>query len=267
MTTGAIGRALRATKAELRIAGMLAMRYRSSFIAETVMSCGWVAWTLAPLLVIYQYRESVGGWTWDEALLVMGLFITLEGILGAFIDPNLRAVVEQVRDGTFDFTLLKPVDAQLLVSVHRIQVTELPHAIAGLIVVGVASQRIDPVPGWREWGEGALLLLAATVLLHAMWTIVVATSFWFVRVDNLSVLLRSLLDAGRWPVSYYRGVVRTVLTWVVPIGLITTFPALALRGLLEPRLLVAALGMSLGFALFARAVWRYALRHYTSASS
>lgn len=262
------GRAVaRVVAAELRVAGMLAMRYRASFIAEGIMSCGWVAWTVVPLLVVYEYRDSVGGWDRDQALLVMGLFITMEGLLGAFIDPNLRAVVEQVRDGTFDYTLLKPVDSQLLVSIHRIQPTELPHALAGLVVTGVAASRLDPAPGLREMAEGALLLLVGVALLHALWTIVVATSFWFVRVDNLSILLRSLLDAGRWPVTYYRGVVRVVLTWVIPVGLITTFPALALRGLLEPNLLLAACGFSLGASLLARAVWRHALSQYTSASS
>lgn len=267
MSAGRTGFVLRAVAAELRVAGMLALRYRASFVAEAFMSAGWVAWTVIPLLIVYEHRQTLEGWDRDQALLVMGLFITLEGILGAFIDPNLRAVVEQVRDGTFDYTLLKPVDAQLLVSIHRIQPTELPHALAGLVVTGVAASRLDPLPGPREIAEGALLLLVGTALLHALWTIVVATSFWFVRVDNLSVLLRTFLDAGRWPVSYYRGAVRVILTWVVPVGLITTFPALALRGLLEPNLLLAACGFSLGATLLARAVWRHALSHYTSASS
>ncbi|MCW8137565.1 MAG: ABC-2 family transporter protein [Planctomycetota bacterium] len=258
---------LRAVVAELRVAGMLAMRYRASFLAETVMSFGWVAWTVIPLLVVYEYRADVQGWTRDQALLVVGLFITLEGLLGALVEPNLRAVVEQVRDGTFDYTLLKPIDTQLLVSIHRIQPTELPHALSGLVVVGVAASRLDPLPGPGDVAAAALLLVAGLMLLHGLWTIVVATSFWFVRVDNLSVLLRSLLDAGRWPVGYYRGVVRFVLTWVVPVGLITTFPAMALRGQLQPQLLLATCGVSLGFSLLARAVWRFALRHYTSASS
>jgi ABC-2 type transport system permease protein len=257
----------RAFAAELRVAGMLAMRYRASFLAEAFLSVGWVVWTLAPLGVVYRYRQDVGGWSWNEALIVMGFFIVLEGILSAFIEPNLRAVVEQVRDGTFDFTLLKPVDAQLLVSIHRLQPTELPHLLAGFVVVGLAASRLPVPPGPREVAEGALLLLSGTLILHALWTAVVATSFWFVRVDNLSILLRSVVDAGRWPVTYYRGIVRVLLTWVVPVGIITTWPALALRGALAPGTLWAALGVSLAFTALGRVVWRWALRHYTSASS
>jgi ABC-2 type transport system permease protein len=260
-------RVWRAFVAELRVAGMLAMQYRLSFLGEAVMSVGWVLWTIIPLLVVYRFRDSVGGWTWDEALLVMGLFITLEGLLGALIEPNLQAVVEQVRDGSFDFTLLKPVDAQLLVSIHRLKPTELPHAVAGLIVVGVAASRLTPRPGLAEVAQGALLLVAGLMTLHALWTIVVSTSFWFVKVDNLSILLRTTADAGRFPVTYYRGVVKFVLTWIIPVGLITTWPAEALRGTLAPGSLGAALGVGVAFLLLARLVWRFALGHYTSASS
>ncbi len=254
-------------RAELRVALMVALQYRASFLAEALMALGWLVWTLAPLLVVFGQREQVAGWGWNEALLVMGFFLTLQGILSAVVDPNLRAVVEQVRDGSFDFVLLKPIDAQLLVSVHRLQPTELPHALAGLGVVAWAAARLEAPPGPLLWAEGALLLLVATVILHAVWTVVVATSFWFVRVDNLSALVHSLLDAGRWPLPFYRGAVRALLTFVLPIGLMTTWPALALRGLLEPGQLALACALGLGFALGARLVWRWALRHYTSASS
>jgi ABC-2 type transport system permease protein len=258
---------LRATSANLRIALMLALQYRASFVAEAVMAFAWIAWTIVPLLVVFQFREGIAGWTQDEALLVIGFFTVLEGITSAFVDPNLRAVVEQVRDGTLDFTLLKPVDTQLLVSVHRIQPTELPHLLAGLLLVGVAASRLPRAPAALEVAQAAALLLAGTAILHALWTIIVSTSFWFVKVDNLSVLLRTTMDTGRWPMSFFPTAVRLVLTFLLPVGLMTTYPALALRGLLEPGSLAVAAGVAVGFVIGARLVWRWAIGHYTSASS
>jgi ABC-2 type transport system permease protein len=256
-----------AIAAEVRVALMLALRYRITFLAESVMALGWIVWTVAPLVVVFRHRPEVAGWTENDALLVMGFFLTIEGLLSAFVDPNLRAVVEQVRDGSFDFTLLKPIDPQLHVSIHRTQPTELPHAIAGLAVVGFAAHRLATPPGPGDVAAAGLLLLCGLAVLHAVWTAVVATSFWFVRVDNLSILLRSALDAGRWPVSFYKGAVRIGLTWVLPIGLMTSFPAEALRGTLAPGLLLGAVVTAIGFTVLGRLVWTFALRHYTSASS
>jgi ABC-2 type transport system permease protein len=100
-----------------------------------------------------------------------------------------------------------------------------------------------------------------------LFTLVVSTAFWFVRVDNLSYLLTNTLDVGRWPLTFYEGGLRFFLTFVVPIGLMTTWPAMALRGLLSPGEVAMGLAVALGFSLAGRLAWTTALRRYSSASS
>jgi ABC-2 type transport system permease protein len=258
---------LRAIVASLRTAAMTALQYRASFLGEAAVALFWLAWTIAPLFVVYQFDDGIAGWSRDEALLVVGFFITLSGILDAFIDPNLSAVVQHVREGTLDFVLLKPIDTQLLVSIHRTAPAKLPQVLAGVLVALAAAFRLPSPPGTSEIVASLALLAAGTTILHSLWTLVVSLSFKFVRVDNLSHLLRSIVDAGRWPTAFYPVAVRIVLTFVVPVGLMTTYPALALRGSLSGRAALVAIGVSLGFALIARLAWRRAIRGYASASS
>jgi len=262
-----VRRIARAIAAAMRVAVMIALQYRASFLGEALMALLWIGWTVLPLVVVFRFRPGVGGWTYDEALLVVGFFVTLEGVLQAFVDPNLRSVVEHVRQGTLDFVLLKPIDAQILVSVQRTAPTKIPHALAGLLVVGIGVARLAAAPSLLQVLMAGALLVAAIAILHSMLTIVVSTSFWFVRVDNLSYLLTSMLEAGRWPVSFYRGAVRFALTFIVPVGLMTTWPALALRGLLTPAAAALALGVGALFVAAARGVWLFAIRRYASASS
>ena len=69
------------------------------------------------------------------------------------------------------------------------------------------------------------------------------------------------------PIGVFRGWVRLMLTFVVPIAVMTSYPALAALGLLSAR---GALGALLGaaFMLFvSRRIWLWALGHYASASS
>jgi len=47
----------------------------------------------------------------------------------------------------------------------------------------------------------------------------------------------------------------------------TSYPAMAVLGTLDPTTAVAALGGALLFAAVARALWKAAIRNYTSASS
>lgn len=249
----------------LRAAFMVAMQYRASFLAELVMAVAGAGWTLVPLFVLFQQTPALSGWTWEQGILVVGFFTLMEGLLGALVEPNLGAVVQHVRMGTFDFLLLKPLDTQLYVSLHRVAPTRLPHAAVGLGLVAYGAAQAPPSPA--AWLAAGGLLLAGLTLLHSLWTLVVCTSFWFVRVDNLSHLLRAVLDAGRWPIEFYRGIVRVVLTFIVPVGLMTTWPALALRGELSAQAGAIGVGVALGFALLARVAWVGALRHYSSASS
>lgn len=261
------GHLYRAIGASLRVALMTALQYRASFIGEAVVAVFWLAWTVVPLWVVYRFDTGIAGWSRNEALLVVGFFITLSGILDAFVDPNLSAVVQHVREGTLDFVLLKPVDALLLVSVHRTAPAKIPHIVAGLAVSGYAASRLVSPPGPGEIAMATLLLGAGVAVLHSLWTLVVSLSFKFVRVDNLSYLLRSVVDAGRWPAAFYPPAVRIALTFVVPVALMTSYPAMALRGTLEASGAAVAIAVATAFTVVARLAWTVALRRYASASS
>ena len=263
----AFGPTGRAIAASWRSAIMTSLAYRVNFLVDAVTTVLWVSWTVLPLLFVFHGRETVGGWTADEALLVTGFFVCLQGILEAVIDPNLRGLVEDVRNGTLDFVLLKPVDPQLLVSFRRLVPAKIVHALAGLGLVVWACTRLPAGPTVMGALAAAVLLIFAVVILYSVWLLVISTAFWFVRVDNLSYLLGSALDAGRWPVQIYRPALRLVFTFLFPIGLMTTWPAMALRGLLDLESVGLALVVTVIFAWLGRRVWVFALRHYASASS
>jgi ABC-2 type transport system permease protein len=58
-----------------------------------------------------------------------------------------------------------------------------------------------------------------------------------------------------------------IFTYVLPLALMTTYPALALLGRLQIGTTLGALGATLLFAAFARLVWKLSIAKYTSASS
>jgi ABC-2 type transport system permease protein len=68
-------------------------------------------------------------------------------------------------------------------------------------------------------------------------------------------------------VTVFRGGWRLLFTFVVPLALMTTYPALALLGRLDAALGAQAVGGALLFAAASRLVWTRAIGRYTSASS
>ena len=113
----------------------------------------------------------------------------------------------------------------------------------------------------------AALLACATLVLYSLWILVISAAFFVVKVDNLSYLFSSIYDAARWPVDVFRGLLRVLFTFVIPLALLTSYPALALLGKLQLAVAAQALVGSLLFAVAARLVWTRSIRRYTSASS
>lgn len=250
---------------QLRTSGLLAVQYRVDFLLDALMSIFWTGSALVPLLVLYGQRTTVAGWTWPEALLVVAWFTLLKGVLDGAVQPALGNVVEHIRKGTLDFLLMKPVDAQFMVSTSRFELYRGSDVFGGLALLVWAIHRSGHRPSAGGVAMATVLLLGAVVILYSIWILVVSLAFFVVKVDNLSYLFSSIYDAGRWPASIFRGALAFVFTFVIPLALMTTYPALALLGRLSLLRASGALAVAACFAFASRRVWLFAIGHYTSA--
>jgi ABC-2 type transport system permease protein len=252
---------------QVRASLALTLQYRLEFVGEGLLALFWVGWSLVPLLVVFGHRTAVAGWSFEDALVVIGWFTLMKGILEGAVNPSLTSVVEHIRKGTLDFVLLKPADAQFLVSTARFEAWRLLDVAGAVAIFAVAFHRLGRAPAPAHVLAALALLACAALTLYSLWILVISAAFFVVKVDNLSFLFSSIFDAARWPTTVFRGAWRFLFTFVVPLALMTTYPALALLGRLDALTALAAVAGSLAFAAFARLVWTRSIAHYTSASS
>ena len=260
-------RYLRLLRVQLTASLAASVRYRADFILDGVMSLWWLGWTLVPVLIVFGPRQSVAGWTVDEALVVMAWFAFLRGFLEGIVSPSLIEIVSQIRTGQLDFVLIKPADAQFLVSTAKVQPWKAVDLVGALVMAGVAMARLGRMPSVAELAAAAGLLVCAAAVLYAIWVSVICAAFYVVKIDNLAYLFSSVFDAARWPIQVFRGAWRAIFTFVIPLAVMTTYPAMALLGRLELRTGLAAVAGAVGANLLARALWIRAISRYTSASS
>src|SRR5207248_1894053 len=162
--------------------------------------------------------------------------------------------------------LAKPVDAQGFVSFRRLDVWRFTDVVLGLTLAGYALYRLGRAPSPAQLAAFGLTLAAAVVVVYALWVALMSLAFWFVSVENLSVLFDAVYEGARYPVSAYPGALRFVFVYLIPIAWTTTIPASALTGRLEPGFaLVAAAVAGVVFAL-TRLLWRIALKRYAGAT-
>lgn len=260
-------RYLRLFAVQMRTSVAAGMAYRADFLLEGVMALLWMALTLLPLFVLYTGRTDVQGWTAPEAMIVIAYFLAVRAVLEGVVSPSFVDLVERIRSGAFDYVLLKPVDAQAIVSASRFEPWKIFDLIGAVVLVIYAFQRIGHPPSIADLGLGIVLFFSGVLAMYSLWILCAAASFWVVRLDNLTYLLGAIFDTARWPIQVFRGLWRFVFTFVIPVAVMTTFPAMALLGRLDAHTALAAIGGSLGLLLVSRLVWRTAIRSYTSASS
>ena len=249
----------------VRTSALLALQYRLDFFVQSLMALVWSATAIAPLLVLFQLRESVAGWTAHGALVVVGFFVAIKGILLGVVQPSLANVVEHIRKGTLDFLLLKPADAQFMLSTSKLDLARMTDVAAGASLSGWAAARAGAAFTPAQLMATAFMLLCALAILYSLWVLVVSLSFRVVKVDNLSFLLMGVFDAARFPASIFRGALSLVFTFVLPLAVMTTYPALAILGRADGAHLVVAAVVSGGFVVASRAVWKWSLHLYTGA--
>ncbi|MFM7086832.1 MAG: ABC transporter permease [Cyanobium sp.] len=211
--------------------------------------------------------QRLGGWNWEAALVVQGLYTLLDGVASTWLRPNLGAIVTHVREGTLDFVLLKPIDAQFWLSLRTLAPAGLGEMALGLGLILWAAPRAGAEPGLQGILLVPLMLLAGIAILYSLWFLLATTSIWFVKTWNATEVLRAALTAGRFPLSAYPPGLRLLFTLVLPVAFLTTVPAETILGRATPSWIALALLVA-GLSLVAcRLFWRFALRFYTSASS
>ncbi|NOZ07000.1 MAG: hypothetical protein GXP41_11735 [Chloroflexi bacterium] len=243
------------------------LEYRANFLINSVMSVFWASFAILGIKILFLQRDHIGDWSYYEVLLVIGLFQLFTGVMEGVLRPNVTQIVEQIRLGTMDFLLTKPVSSQFLASMRYVRVWHLVDVAVGVGICGYALYRLQvQVSVWQAL-LFLLLLCSATVLLYSLWLLMVTTAFWFVRIDNITHLFSAIFDAGRFPVTIYPGWVQGVLLFVIPVGFITTVPAAAALGRLSLGYAVLSFVMAAVMFVASYFFWRFAVRHYSSASS
>ncbi len=235
-------RYLRLFLVQMRISVAAGMAYRADFLLEGLMAIAWMALTLLPLFVLYTGRRDVAGWDAPSAMIVIGYFLAVRAVLEGVVSPSFVDLVERIRSGAFDYVLLKPVDAQAIVSASRFEPWKIFDLIGAIVLVIYAFAKIGHPPALGDLGLGLILFVSGVLAMYSLWILCAAASFWVVRLDNLTYLLGAMFDTARWPIQVFRGLWRFVFTFIIPVAVMTTFPAMALLGRLDAQTALATIG-------------------------
>lgn len=260
-------RYLRLIGSFMRASAQNELAYRANFWISLLYALLNLGTGVLGVVVLFSQVETVRGWDLPATLALLGVYLIIGALRNLFIGPSLNALAGldgEIWTGRFDFTLLRPVDTQFLASLRYWRPLALVDLVLGLGVLGAAVMRLEQSLTLPRLVTFVVALGAGVTILYAILLAFTALFLW-----SPGFLFTWAFDAvfqmARYPVGLYPGWLRLVLTWVIPVGVMTTVPAQALAGGLSAGTLVGS--VALGLLVGASALFRFGLRRYASASS
>jgi ABC-2 type transport system permease protein len=243
--------------------------YRANFWISLLHSLLNLGTGVLGVVVLFSQVEIIRGWTLPSALALLGVYLIIGALRSLFIGPSLDALAGlggEVWTGRFDFTLLRPIDVQFQASLRYWRPLALVDLALGMGVLGAAALELGQALTLARLLTFLIALGAGVTILYAILLAFTGLFFWSPGF-LFTWVFDGVFQMARYPVGLYPGWLRLVLTWVVPVGVMTTIPAQALIGEIAAGALIGSVALALAFFVGASALFRLGLRRYASASS
>jgi len=214
------------------------------------------------ILILLKNTKLFAGYTLAESM----VFYLTFNVIDTFTQVMFREVYRfrwLVSSGELDGVLVKPYHPFLRVLFGGMDIMDVFMLIP---YIGMLVYYLSLVPLLTAGGVVTFFVLVfnALIIATAFHILVLALGVLTTEVDHTIMIYRDISKMAMFPIDIYKEPLRSVLTFVVPIGVMMTFPVKGLLGMLNWNLLIGSLILgvvSLGFALWA---WDRALKKYQS---
>lgn len=218
--------------------------------------------------VVFTLVPTVSGWTFPFVLFLLGFAMLPRGLDKMFSDNIWLISAFEIRGGEFYRYMIRPVNPLLMVLSERLVWPDaFGELLVGLALVAYASSQIDfAVPTGEALLVGAFLVVCGALIHFAIKLLLASLAFWTTRSFSTMRAVTELSMFSGYPLDLYHPTLRAVLTWVVPFGFTSYYPARYLlfgeRGLVLVTPVVAAVAVAAALT-----VWRMGLRRYHATGS
>ncbi len=247
------------------------MQYRVAFLFDALSTLLTQGLYFVALGLVFERFSSLGGWTLGEVAFLWGIVEFAFGVMDMIFSGFDPATFGQnVRLGTFDQLLLRPLNITTQVLGREFILRRLGRIVNGVLIFAVALNLAQ-----IEWSVGKLLYLPWVVVglicfFGGLFVIGATFTFWTVdSVEAMNVLTYGGSEMMTYPMHIYPDWLRRTFTYVVPAIFLNYYPALYFLDKPDPfglptfmRFVSPLVGI--GILTAALAFWRFGIRHYQS---
>lgn len=247
------------------------MQYRFAFVLD-LLGVGIITFaSFATVALIMQRFTTIAGWTLGEIAFLYGSVETAFGIMDmlfAGFDPGTFG--QQVRRGTFDQILLRPVSTTVQVFGSEVSLRRLARIFqgAGVLAYALATTGIVWTPIKIMYVP--VVITSLVIFFGALFIIGATMTFWTVQsIEVVNIFTYGGTEMMSYPMDIYHKGLRQFFTYILPGIFMNYYPALYILDKPDPLGYPAwapVMAPVIGVALLALALafWNFGVKHYQS---
>lgn len=251
----------------IKISVMNELQYRANFYVQIFQSILSLIVALGSLSIVYDHTESLNGWTSSELLAIVGVYFLIGSGIRTVIQPSMQQLMQDIRLGTLDYVILKPVETQFIVSVRQVQMWKIADFFIGLVLISIGISQMGVHVQPQDVVIFIFLLICGLLIVYSFWLALATITFWFIKIDNILVIFETMYEAGRWPVRIYPSWLEIILTFLVPVAFAVTIPVEGITGRVSSGTILFAATLAVAALVLSHYFWRIGIRAYSGASA
>jgi ABC-2 type transport system permease protein len=244
------------------------LEYRANFLIGASSTISMQAAGILAIWVVMRQVPDLNGWTMAEIWLVYGL-ITLSKSLNHMFADNLWTLGwNYVRTGAFDRFLVRPIDPLFHLLADRFCHDGVGNFLVGLVLVASAVAQLNLALTLLDVLYLTVAVISGGLIFIALNLITGVSAFWVMDSVPVIRVVFETHEFTKYPLTIYPKAIGMLLTFFIPYGLASFYPASHLLGRDIPLLLAWAGPVAALVLLFiGYRAWLFGLRHYSSTGS
>ncbi len=243
------------------------LQFKANFVVRFFTELMWLVMQFIYIQVMYGQTGQIAGWNKWEMIVLMGTNYVIAQLFESLFYDNCVRLTDQIRQGDLDFNLVKPINTQFLVSLRYTDYASIVNSSVGLAVILFALGKMGVAVSFGGGLLFAALVANGVIIYYSILFILSVWTFWIGRSNNLMELYWQFGQFSRYPGEIYPWMLRKLLMTLIPMLVVSNFPAEVLIHKMESGLVYYGFALGAVFLGLTMLVWNRGLKRYRSASS
>lgn len=212
--------------------------------------------------IIYLQSEGIAGWSLVQMKNLVLISSLIDGVITLLFSEGLSQIPKLISMGELDYLLIKPVNIRLYISLYKVSESQIYSCT--LFFVYLVLINIKEGIYLQQFCMFLVSFCISVFILYCVFFIIMSLAFWTVKIDIGVTLFFQLFSFGNKPITIYPYFMKTILLFIIPVGMAINFPAYVLQEYINGRFILIQVIVAIYMYFLSRVILKKGLQQYTS---